>query len=862
MAGFAYRFADFLFDPDRSRLYRETPDGLVAVPLGGRAARILHMLLAAGGTPVTSATLRAAAWPQRIVAPNNLTVQMVRLRRALHPEVTVGADRDAGYSLSASVATIRWAGPGNGTATKPTASPPRRRGPAPGPDLIGRDSALADCRQSVMSAPLTTLTGPAGVGKSALARAAAIAVGDGFEDGVHWVDLVPLRDAAGLVGQIARALRQRPPLHADPAAAMSALLSGRDALLVLDNCEHLADELAALLRTVLPQTHGLRVLATSRTPLGLPEERVLSVAPLAVPEPDANLEGLSESPAGRLLLARVSAQDPTFRPSEVPTGSLVALARAVEGLPLAIELVAALTARVDLPSIATLVATSRTRLTDAQINHDSRHGALGRCVESSYQLLGASDRRLLQALSVFRGPFSREAAIALASAWSDVPSAEAVLRSLDQLERSSLVQRVPGPQERFRLMFFIRDHMWAKLSPGDAAILAQAHSTVAADRLKDAFWREMGESDATFLAQFEPEIPDFAAALEHALGPAGDPCVAAILVTHLYRLWRIAGDLDRLGRLLLGFDSDPPAGLAAADRALLRLMALYHADQVLGQPITAMAHAAILAELEQTAERGVIAYAQITGGLLLAVAGDVASATALLRQGAEGLSRLTHAGERAFLRGMLARSRSVLAGRANDKAGTLRAAKKSFRQFLALGQYAQAAVSASTLLLLTLGHGWQAEGIPFGAEALRHLERPEVPPDTRALLSLNWGCNLVAGDRPVEGIHAVMRAVARGRRGGYREHGCFRPLAIAAFKLGAYPVAALLWGYAEAHAPGSTRWWPTGVCDGLAAALAGDAATVALVAEGRSLTWDEVCTIADAMAADCGPGFVPSGGGR
>jgi non-specific serine/threonine protein kinase len=200
--------------------------------------------------------------------------------------------------------------------------------PAETTSFVGRRQELADAKRQLSVARLLTLTGPGGVGKTRLAARLTQQITKAFPDGVYVVSMAALRDGALVPPAVADELGIRDEAGRPPMELLLEHLSGRRSLLVIDNCEHLLDACASLISELLAKTERVRVLATSRHRIGLIEEYLLSVPPLAAP------------PAARLFADRAAAVRPGFEISDDNREAVARLCRRLDGLPLAIELAA------------------------------------------------------------------------------------------------------------------------------------------------------------------------------------------------------------------------------------------------------------------------------------------------------------------------------------------------------------------------------------------------------------------------------------------------------------------------------------------------------------------------------------------
>ena len=281
--------------------------------------------------------------------------------------------------------------------------------------FVGRAAAVDDVAGLLGEYRLVTVTGPGGVGKTRLASEVARRVADRFADGMWLVELTSVTDPAQIPSAVATALGigERPGVAA--ADLLAEVLASQQALLVLDNCEHVIAAVAGLCAALLPAADDVRILATSREPVGVAGEARYRLPPLSLPEPGGQ-PGPSGSDAVALFAARARQADPRFTLS-AETGPLVArLVQRLDGVPLAIELAAA---RVEALGVAQMLDRLDDRfrlLVGADRLAATRHRSLAATVDWSYQLLGEQERRVFRWVSVFPAPFTLEAAEAVAGA--------------------------------------------------------------------------------------------------------------------------------------------------------------------------------------------------------------------------------------------------------------------------------------------------------------------------------------------------------------------------------------------------------------------------------------------------------------
>ncbi|MFL1377787.1 MULTISPECIES: BTAD domain-containing putative transcriptional regulator [unclassified Nocardiopsis] len=343
------------------------------------------------------------------------------------------------------------------------AAPPRGSVPAPLTDLVGREECVAKVEEELSRTRLVTLTGPGGVGKTSMALAAAARAGGRF--GPAWFVELSSREgdaADGVVDEVAAVLglRDEATRAARPTVARVAeSLGSGPALLVLDNCEHLAGPVADLVTRLLGAAPGLRVLATSREPLGLPGEHLHQVEPLALPA-GTSPEQVAASDAAVLFVHRAAASVPGFAVDASNAEAVDAVCRHLDGLPLALELAAA---RVRSLGVHRLAERLHDRFRVLGAGGYDRRRTLWETVDWSWQLLSEPERVVLGRLSVPACRFTLETAEAIAAA-PDRGVAEADVAGIlaGLVDRSLVVVDHGG--DHYRLLETIRAYAAQKLT--------------------------------------------------------------------------------------------------------------------------------------------------------------------------------------------------------------------------------------------------------------------------------------------------------------------------------------------------------------------------------------------------------------
>jgi predicted ATPase/DNA-binding XRE family transcriptional regulator len=397
--------------------------------------------------------------------------------------------------------------------------------PVPPTALIGREwevaaaCALLRRPEGPEGTRLLTLTGPGGVGKTRLALAIANDVGEEFADGVAWVDLASLDDPGLVTAAMIHALGVRESGERPLAEVLVAAAAERHLLLVLDNCEHLLAAMPLVGHLLAASTH-LTVLATSRAPLRLRDERELSVGPLAVPAASGSsaspLAGLAGVAAVRLFVERAQAVAPGFAFTDESAGAVAAICRRLEGLPLALELAAP---RVKLLPPDALLARLEQRLpllSGGSRDAPERQQTMRDTIAWSHDLLSEPDQVLFRRLAVFAGGFTVEAAAAVAADGTRTEDGGDVLEGLATLVDQSLLQphAQPTGDPRFSLLEMVREYALERLeASGETVSTLQAHAAFYLALAELAGPQAKGPDAAVWLAALERDHANLRAAL-------------------------------------------------------------------------------------------------------------------------------------------------------------------------------------------------------------------------------------------------------------------------------------------------------------------------------------------------------------
>jgi predicted ATPase/DNA-binding winged helix-turn-helix (wHTH) protein len=438
------------------------------VKVGARAFDVLLALVERRERVVPKRELMDVVWPNVVVEEGNLLVHIVALRKVLGPRA-IATIPGRGYRFVMPVDVVEGTGP-----RESPAPPAAVQGNVPAsPTLFGRADDLEAIDVLLREHAVVTIVGAGGIGKTRVALRVASTTRVEWPDGRWWVELASVMEGAQLPNSIAAALGIALPSGA-PNEALATALSGRNLLLVLDNCEQLADDIAALIDLLRVRAPRVHALLTSQELLKCRDEQVYRLGPLAVPA-TAQLEDAVQFGAVALFVERAHAVDSRFQLAADNVDAVVDLCRRLDGIPLAIELAAA---RVPLLGVHGLHARLHEMfnvLTGGTRMKLRRHQTLRAALEWSYGLLSSDEQTAFRRLGVFAGGFTLELA-------QDVVTDTAidrwlVLDLLAHLIDKSLVIADAGAEPRYHLLDTTRAFALERLAmAGESAAMLQRHA--------------------------------------------------------------------------------------------------------------------------------------------------------------------------------------------------------------------------------------------------------------------------------------------------------------------------------------------------------------------------------------------------
>ncbi len=378
--------------------------------------------------------------------------------------------------------------------------------------FIGRKLEIEGLGDLLTYRRLVTVTGPGGIGKSRLAHEFASAVEGRFRDGFRSVEVATIADGALVPQAISMAVGVREEKGRPLGETLLASLHARQLLLILDNCEHMIDACATVVRSILSGCSGVRILVTSREPLGVTGESVWPVVPLGLPGPDGDLDA---SEAARLFVDRARRADPSFSVSAATAPVIANLCRRLDGIPLALELAAAQIRFVPLDRIADHLDDEEPDAEAGAPLATSHHHTMRAAIAWSYGLLSRTEKLMLERLSVFVGGTTLWAIGAVCEGEGvDEGTALGLVSRL--VDKSLVFLEEDGFETRYRMLEPIREYAARRLrESGDDVRLRVRHLDYSI-RLAEQAWRELrdGQDQGVWLERLEREHDNMRAALE------------------------------------------------------------------------------------------------------------------------------------------------------------------------------------------------------------------------------------------------------------------------------------------------------------------------------------------------------------
>jgi predicted ATPase/DNA-binding winged helix-turn-helix (wHTH) protein len=528
-------------------------EGDKPVNLGNRALDILIALIERAGQVVTKKELMKCAWPDTVVEENNLRVHIAALRKAIndgHGDARYIINiAGRGYSFIASIKRVEIP-----TFDVKRESRAPRTLPKPLARIVGRDEVIKGIVAQIPGRRLVTIVGPGGVGKTTVGVAVAEQTAKSYQQ-VCFVDLSTLEDPVLVPSALATVIGIATTTE-DPLASLIAHLRDLHMLIVLDNCEHVITSAAELVERILGETERVDILATSREPLLAEAEYVCNLAPLQSPPefPKLAPEAALKYSAVQLLVERAISGVEGFELTDENVGAVSAICRRIDGIPLAIEIVAARLNLFGIDALAYGFGDDLLLTTKGKRTAGDRHQSLRATVDWSYRALAPIEQVVLRRLAVFRGLFSADSAAAVVSAGasSGAPVLDALLSLVG---KCLLAADVSGSVLRYRLLHVTRAYASEQLTEsGERDQMARRHAEHIRALLEDATERWQTTTRQQWMLQYGSMIDDVRAALDWAFSLSGNiECAATLTIATLpfgVRLSLISESAKRAARAL------------------------------------------------------------------------------------------------------------------------------------------------------------------------------------------------------------------------------------------------------------------------------------------------------------------------
>jgi predicted ATPase/DNA-binding SARP family transcriptional activator len=426
--------------------------------------------------------------------------------------------------------------------------------------FVGKDADVAAVRELVAEHRLTTLVGPGGSGKTRLATETVRTLLGDLPDGAWLVELAAI-GADGDVPQAAlAAVGLRDALlggapNAEPTDQLIAAIRERETLLILDNCEHVIGQVASFAQRVLGECRHLRILATSREPLGITGEALWLVEPLVLPERDASPGEIESSPAVQLLRDRAGAVRKDLAVDAHTLATMARVCRALDGMPLAIELAAARLRTMSINQLANRLDDRFRLLTSGSRTALPRHKTLRAVVDWSWELLTDAEQMVLSRLSVFSGGASLEAAEQVCA--GDGVEQEQVLELLTALAEKSLLLPEGDSAPRYRMLGTINEYARDRLAEaGESDRARHAHLAYFTGLAESAEPHLRRAEQLEWLATLEADHDNLSSAMRGALA-AGEAQAAMRLAAAAGHYWWLSGHRGEGIELLIAATKTP-----------------------------------------------------------------------------------------------------------------------------------------------------------------------------------------------------------------------------------------------------------------------------------------------------------------
>jgi predicted ATPase/DNA-binding winged helix-turn-helix (wHTH) protein len=726
-----FTFGPFALYPTERRLLRDGAE----VAIGSRALDILIALVEHAGSVVGKKALVQRVWPEVIVEESSLRVHVAALRKALGDGIDgaryITNVPGRGYSFIApvvaqtSVASVEQTARLEGHASTPAQerTPTRMTSnlPARLTRMVGREATVAALSAQLRAYRFVTIVGPGGIGKTTVALSVAHLLNNEFTS-VVFADLTAVTDAAdvanGLAATLGLTVRKE-----DPTPEIIAFLRDTNALLVVDNCEHVVAAVGALAERIFIEAPGVYLLTTSRESLNVEGEHVYALDSLAAPETCAGITATQalEYASVQLFVERAGAAGSPIALSDSDAPIVAEICRRLDGIALAIELAAGRVGVFGIRGTADLLEKQLALTWRGRRTSLPRHQTLSATLDWSYNLLSPDEQLTLQRLSIFVGDFRLASGLAVAGEEGGIAT-EAIIENIANLVAKSLVvMRIHNGQPRYRLLEMVRAYSALKLAEsGDSIRIAARHAKYFALQCRDA---ETSDSPVLDMR----DLGNIRAALTWSLSEQGDAAIARDLSSAAMPLllqWSLLAECRRWSARALQRLEDADRGSIFESR-LIRTLAISTMFTI-GNDESVRADIARGLELARSLNDrhgqfeflvGVHAFAGRTGDFRGSMSAAVAGAEV-----ADDSERASSLWMLCMSDHLLGNQREALAR--SERAASLRAVTTHPKRYFGYDQRALGLVARARVLWLT-GHGQQAlQAAKYAIDEAARLEHP------------------------------------------------------------------------------------------------------------------------------------------
>jgi predicted ATPase/transcriptional regulator with XRE-family HTH domain len=576
--------------------------------------------------------------------------------------------------------------------------------------FVGRDDVVKDVADLAQSAPVVSIVGTGGAGKTRSAIEVASRLLGEFPDGVWFVELAPINDAELVAHALAATLGLQESPRTPLLNTLIAYLGQKRLLIVLDNCEHVIDQTRRVVGSLLRDCAKVGFLTTSREALNVSGERVYRIPPLTVPEnEDVSPEEALEYGAVALFVDRVRAANARFTIDTENVGAIVEICRHLDGLPLALELAAARTNVLSVQQIAERLDRIFDVLSPSGMPTIARHETMRGVIGWSYGLLSTQARLLFDRLSIFAGSFSLEVATSVCADGEIVPDDVLELLSL-LIAQSLVISDFTKGDARYHMLEATRQYAFEKLAErGERETIAYRHAESCvrvAERL-DRDWYDADER--LWFRVATTELDNFRAALNWSLTEKRDAAIGCALAGALARVWYLLAPVEGRNwvRLALATSAEGTPQASSLHLAEAELCG------ALGEYASALSSAKRALSAGDLDELKTVRARQ-TAGAALGALGRTEESHAFLREALDGARRL----DKRRLQAVILADLGTLRSRSGDAEAARSFYDEALTYYVALNMERPAASIAGNLAEIEFAAGDVEEALHRADEAL------------------------------------------------------------------------------------------------------------------------------------------------